>query len=339
MSHVTEYLHIPGLTDKSLANLDNSCNDIGLAWPHNDKSYNNNRHIWAAPMQIYSLRSKMLTVAISSDGAEMHSIKDAAGNEYLWQADSSVWGRHAPHLFPIVGRLQNDTLIYKGNKYPMSQHGFARDNVFALENHNDRECSLLLKDNEDTFKQYPFNFELRIHYSLDNNKLKIVYDIMNSGQEVLPCSVGAHPAFNWPLPGSPGRDQHSIVFSMKETCTMKRLDSGLIKSEAFSWPVRDQTLELEDSLFEDDAMILTEHQSRQVTLQSPGKAAVTVSFADFPHLGIWSKPAAGFVCIEPWQGHSDPLEFNGEFPDKPGVVHIAPGQSRQWEMAITITPA
>lgn len=290
-------------------------------------------------MQINSLHSDVLSVTIANQGAEIQSIKDAAGNEYLWQADPSVWGRHAPHLFPVVGRLQNDTLIYKGNDYPMSQHGFARDQIFSIESHSDHECSLLLQDNDDTLKHYPFHFELRIHYSLDHNTLNITYDVSNSGTEVLPCSIGAHPAFNWPLPGNSSREQHRLVFAMKEDCTINRLDSGLIRPDAFPSPVKDHSLELEDSLFEADAMIFTKHQSRQVSLQSASRAAITINFTDFPHLGIWSKPGAGFICIEPWQGHSDPLDFHGEFSDKPGIVHIAPGQTRRWQMAISVTPA
>ena len=177
---------------------------------------------------------------------------------------------------------------------------------------------------------------MRIHYRLNGNTLTIRYDIKNTCDTTLPCSIGAHPAFNWPQAGNNDKSSYHILFSENEPVPLRRLESGLLKQEQFPSPIDTNKLALKDTLFEDDALIFTEHQSRKLTLVADGACSITVDFEDFPHLGIWTKPGADFICIEPWQGHSDPVDFNGDFMDKPGVVHIEPGESRKWTMHITI---
>jgi len=285
-----------------------------------------------------TLKSDALTAVIHAQGAELHSLKTAEGDELIWQADPDYWARHAPHLFPIVGRLANDTLKHNGKSYSMTQHGFARDMLFEIEQSSDTECTFLLRDNETTLEKYPFHFEFRVHFLLNNNSLSISYQVTNTGDEVLPCSVGAHPAFNWPLPGNAGRDNHHIEFTETETCDINRLDAGLVKSDTFPWPwaTENNGFKLHDSLFEPDAMIFTEHYSREVTYTGEQGPAITVKFDDFPHLGIWSVPGAGFVCIEPWQGHSSAVDFEGDFSDKPGLVKIQPNENQSWTMDILV---
>jgi len=285
-----------------------------------------------------TLKSHSLTAVIHAQGAELHSLTTAEGNELIWQADSAYWGRHAPHLFPIVGRLANDTLKHSGKTYRMTQHGFARDMLFEIEQSSASKCTFLLRDNDTTLEKYPFHFEFRVHFSLQDDTLSITYQVNNSGDEVLPCSVGAHPAFNWPLPGNPNRDDHYIEFTETETCNINRLDNGLVKTDTFpwSWAAENNSFKLNDSLFEPDAMIFTEHYSREVTYSGEQGPRITVKFDDFPHLGIWSVPGAGFVCIEPWQGHSSPVDFDGEFSDKPGLVKIKPNQEQSWTMDIVV---
>ena len=289
-------------------------------------------------MDACTLTSTQLTATISPQGAELHSLKTANGDELIWQADPAFWARHAPHLFPIVGRLADDTLVHEGKGYSMGQHGFARDMCFEVEASSDSDCTLVLKDNEQTSEKFPFEFELRINFILLGNTLAITYTIRNPGDTALPCSIGAHPAFNWPIPGNDSRDAHSISFAETETCHVNRLDAGLLMSDGFPWPWLESNnlLQLDDSLFEPDAMIFTDHHSREVRYSGEHGPTIVVHFTDFPHLGIWSVPGAGFVCIEPWQGHSSPVDFKGEFSDKPGIVKIAPGAEQSWAMTIRI---
>lgn len=289
-------------------------------------------------MEHCTLKSPSLTAVIHAQGAELHSLKTADGKELIWQADPAFWGRHAPHLFPIVGRLANDTLKHKGQCYTMTQHGFARDMLFEIEHVSDTKCTFLLRNTPATLEKFPFHFEFRVHFSIDNETLKMSYQVINTGDEVLPCAVGAHPAFVWPLPGNTSRDHHRITFTETETCDINRLDAGLVKKETFPWPWSEENngFTLDDSMFEPDAMIFTEHSSRKVTYSGEQGPRIVVKFDDFPHLGIWSVPGAGFVCIEPWQGHSSPVDFDGEFSDKPGLVKLEPNETRKWEMMVSV---
>jgi galactose mutarotase-like enzyme len=287
-------------------------------------------------MAAISLESTQLLVSISEHGAEMHSLRSHEGDEYLWQADPAIWARHAPHLFPIVGRLNNDTLHHEGGIFVMGQHGFARDMAFSIDKVTAGYCKLSLQSNTSTREKYPFDFMLAVEYTLQASQLAIRYTVHNPGKDILPCSVGAHPAFKWPQPGNPDRQSCRILFEHDETAPVARLADGLLANTHADNPVQGNTLVLTDELFEDDAVIFTRHNSRQVRLEGTGSKPVTVSFADFPHLGIWSIPGAGFVCIEPWQGHADPAGYTGEFMDKPGVVKIAPGAARSWQMEIQV---
>jgi len=287
-------------------------------------------------MDAHTLTSDSLTAVVSADGAELHSLRTADGQELIWQADRVWWGRHAPHLFPIVGRLNDDRLTHHEQHYPMSQHGFARDMRFNFEDMDLHSANLLLKDTADTRAKYPFAFELRIRFNLVHNSLRITYTVKNPGTTPLPCSIGAHPAFNWPIAPNLSKDNHQIVFEEAEPAPISRLDKGLLKKDTTASPMQAEILPLADSLFEEDAIIFTQHESRQVRYTGPEGPSIRINFKDFPHLGIWTVPGAGFICIEPWQGHSSPVDFKGNFEQKPGIVNIPAGEERQWEMTITI---
>jgi len=289
-------------------------------------------------MDSCTLKGTSLTAVIHAKGAELHSLKTADGDELIWQADANYWGRHAPHLFPIVGRLANDTLKHNDKSYTMTQHGFARDMLFEIEKVTDSKCTFLLRNNETTLEKYPFHFEFRVHFAFHDDDLSITYQVINTGDEILPCSVGAHPAFVWPLPGNTSRDNHQIEFTETETCDINRLDAGLVKKDTFpwNWAENNNGFTLDDSLFEPDAMIFTEHYSREVTYSGEQGPSIVVQFDDFPHLGIWSVPGAEFVCIEPWQGYSSAVDFDGDFSDKEGLVKLDPNETRQWSMKIVI---
>jgi len=278
-------------------------------------------------MSINILENQDLRIQINSMGAEMQSFFDVKNNnECLWQADPNYWARRAPVLFPIVGRLANDELIHKNKKYPMTQHGFARDSEFTLIKETDTSIALSLTSNENTLKQYPFNFELVIEYHLDANKLTTTYIIRNPNKETLPASIGAHPAFNWPLKPSSDKNKHYIQFEKDETNKIRRLENGLLLQEKIENPIVQKKIHLTDTLFEHDALIFDKLKSREIVYSASNDLSITVRFEDFPHLGIWTKPGAPFICLEPWQGHSSPIDFDGEFSEKPGILLI-PAQS------------
>ncbi|MEW6352876.1 MAG: aldose 1-epimerase family protein [Pseudomonadota bacterium] len=287
-------------------------------------------------MTDYILRSPALSVKIASRGAELQSLQTAAGRELLWQADPAVWGRHAPHLFPIVGRLKNDTLRHAGKAYPLTNHGFARDLEFTCVEQSATQCTLLLSDSEQTRARYPFAFELFITHRLDGATLVITYRLRNPAAEPLYASIGAHPAFNWPLQDGAERTAHTITFAQDEPAPIRRIRDGLIVAERFATPVQGRVLRLRDVLFVDDVVLFDALHSRSLVYSAPGAPKIHLTFPGFPHLGIWTKPGAGFVCIEPWQGHASPEEFDGEFRDKPGVIGVAPRGEQSWQYGISV---
>jgi galactose mutarotase-like enzyme len=276
----------------------------------------------------HTLRSRGIEASVKAHGAELCSLKDADGVELIWQA-GAAWPRHAPLLFPIVGRLKNDELRHNGATYPMAQHGFARDQVFEWAERGDTFCSLLLRDSMATRVRYPFAFGLAVTYRLQQSALDVTLALTNAGDEMLPASVGAHPAFNWPLVDGIAKDSYRLTFSDEETMPVRRLKGGLIRAKAEPSPVKGKTLALSERLFDDDAIILDRLASRFVVYAADRGPSLEVSWNGFRQLGIWSKPGgAPFLCIEPWRGFASPVDFEGEFADKPGVMQIAPGASQ-----------
>jgi galactose mutarotase-like enzyme len=273
----------------------------------------------------HTLQSGGIEATIKAHGAELCSLKGAHGVELIWQA-GAAWPRHAPLLFPIVGRLKNDELRHRGQTYPMTQHGFARDQVFEWAERSAASCSLVLRDSAATRARYPFAFRLTVGYRLQAVDLHVTLEIANTGEEMLPASIGAHPAFNWPLREGVAKESYSLAFSDVEAEPVRRLKHGLMREKPEPTPVHGKVLALSERLFDDDAVILDQLASRSVRYAADTGPSLDVSWDGFRQLGIWSKPgSAGFLCIEPWRGFASPSNFYGEFADKPGVMHIAPG--------------
>ncbi|WP_395665805.1 aldose 1-epimerase family protein [Methylocella sp.] len=287
----------------------------------------------------HRLSSGALEAVVKADGAELISLKDASGLEYVWQAGPQ-WPRHAPVLFPIVGRLRDDSLVHEGQSYPMKQHGFARDmRFFWIEGGPPNSCRLMLRDNEATRAQFPFAFRLEISYALAGDSLRARYDVFNPGEDFLPASIGAHPAFNWPLEPGRAKDEYALLFDAEETAPVRRLEAGLMREAPEPCPVEGRVLNLRESLFAEDAVIFTEINSRSARYGAPGGRSVEIAWSGFPELGLWSKPGADFLCVEPWSGYASPANFDGPFYRKPGLSLIPPGAKRSAQMTIRLLPA
>ena len=264
-----------------------------------------------------------LSATIKAEGAELCSLCNAAGEEMLWQA-APIWPRHAPVLFPIVGRLKGDTLRHAGKIYRMTQHGFARDRRFAWLNRAATGCRLVLHEDAESRAVYPFAFRLEIAFTLDDDTLEQSFTVSNPGRTVLPASLGAHPGFIWPLAESKDKSTHVLEFARSETGPVRRLDQGLLRGEPEASPIG-STLHLDPALFASDAMILSEPVSRSVRYSAPGTAAIELSWQGFRQLGIWAREGGDFLCVEPWHGKASPVDFDGDFTDKPGLMLIPPG--------------
>jgi galactose mutarotase-like enzyme len=286
--------------------------------------------------QRHTLRSDEITATIAAHGAELCSLQNPQGLELLWQA-GPAWPRHAPLLFPIVGRLKNDQLRHRAKAYPMTQHGFARDLRFDWTERGPASCTLTLTDNAATRTRYPFAFRLSVTYTVNGSELKVALEITNTGNEMLPASIGAHPAFNWPLLPGLAKEAYELTFSSQEPSAVRRLKDGLLRAEPEPTPIRGKTLTLSETLFHEDAIILDRPASHLVRYAAARGPSIEIGWKGFRELGIWSKPAgAPFLCIEPWHGFASPLTFDGEFADKPGVMHIAAAATRSLDYRICL---
>jgi galactose mutarotase-like enzyme len=283
----------------------------------------------------YRIEADGLSATVQAAGAELVSLRDAGGREWLWQAGPE-WRRHAPVLFPIVGKLAGDRLRHAGRDYPLTQHGFARDRRFEWVDQAEDRCRLRLCDDADTREGFPFGFVLELDYLLAGGALSVTTRITNPDDAPLPCCVGAHPAFRWPLVEGIAKTDHALDFAQAETGASHRLTGGLL-GPAEPLPFDGRHLPLSPALFERDALILPRVNSRSVRFSAPGVPGLTMSWQGYGDLGLWSKPeGADFLCIEPWHGMASPAGWDGEFTEKPGAMILQPGESRDfvWEVRL-----
>lgn len=286
------------------------------------------------------IKNEQLTVEISAHGAELQSIKDNEGHEYLWQADANYWGRHSPILFPIVCGLWKETYRIQGKEYHLSRHGFARDTDFHLIARSKEQVVFALHDTPETLEVYPFHFNLAISYKLRGNTIHVVWHVENTDERTIYFQIGGHPAFNLPdlKPGEPmhGRlrfdsDDPIRLFGVVDGS----IDKGrheVVKTEDGIWSFTEES-------FREDAVIIDHSQLKKVELlNAQGEPVVAVSMKT-PAVGLWSPYGknAPFVCIEPWYGLHDWAEFDGEFKDKYLMNQLLPGASFMSEYTIQIS--
>ena len=286
-----------------------------------------------------AIENEDLKITADSDGAQLQSlIFKEDGKNYLWHGDSKYWGRRAPVLFPIVGRLKDDRYFYDEEEYKMTQHGFARDMEFELSESSDKHLLYTLNYNQQTLKIYPFKFKLEIKYELENNKLNISYRIFNEDQKELYYSIGAHPAFYWPFKEGEKKEDYYLEFEKEENAARYLLDDGLLNNQKEILLDKEKKLDLYPGLFKDDALVFKNISSNKVALKSKKSSReVELEFKDFPYLGIWSQSAeAPFICIEPWQGISDSTDSSGRLEEKEGINALKAGESDYFKHSIKI---
>lgn len=282
------------------------------------------------------LENDFLKVGIKAKGAELASVVHKKTNlEYIWGADPAFWGKSSPVLFPIVGTLKADAFRYGGKTYSLPRHGFARDHVFAVEHQQRDHATFLLKSSASMLERYPFQFELRLMYSLEENNLRVTYDVRNTGDGIQYFSIGGHPAFNVPLVDGARYEDYFLEFEKKETAGRWPLDAGLVRTEPTPLLNDSNILPLTRSLFSEDAVVLKHLQSTKVSLKSHiDRHGLDFSFGGFPFLGIWAAPNANFVCIEPWCGIADAVNHNQDFTTKEGIETIGAGMTwtKMWSV-------
>ena len=284
-----------------------------------------------------SLRSRNLSAEINPLGAQLSVLRDETGRDLLWDGDPSVWNGRSPLLFPIVGTLVGGKYRLGSTTYDLPRHGFARGKLFDIVASGPAAATFRLTADDASLRVYPFQFELEVRYALDGPTLSVTASVRNAGDEEMPASFGYHPAFRWPLPFGQARSSHFIEFASDEPAPIRRLNAaGLVTAQRHPSPIDHRRLALTDALFQDDVIIFDEIRSRSVTYGADAGPRILIQFADAPYLGLWTKPQANFICIEPWRGMADFAGFSGDFRTKTGVFMVAPGAAMPTVLAITL---
>ena len=278
----------------------------------------------------YKLKNDVLEISVSAKGAELTSIKDDKGKEYLWQGDERYWNRQSPILFPFIGRLKNREFIYEGKTYPMMQHGFARDIEFNCIEEKKDEIWFEITDNEETYGLYPFKFSLKIGYRLVGNELEVLWEVKNTDNKTMYFNIGAHPGFNCPIDGEADKVGYFLEFNSNGNPKYYGSDagSGLRLSKLNELKLENGRSTVTKEYFDETTYIFEDKQISEVSIVKPnGEKYVTVKF-DMPVLAIWSmeKMNAPFICLEPWIGRCDRIEFNGELVDRECNIVLNAGE-------------
>ncbi|WP_167628051.1 aldose 1-epimerase family protein [Listeria valentina] len=274
------------------------------------------------------LENEALLVELTEQGAELTKIYHKKTElDYLWDADQAFWGRHAPILFPTVGRLVDDTYYVDGEAFHLTQHGFARDKVFTVVKLVENQVVLELLADDKSKIIYPFSFRLRVTYTLLDDQIRVEYQVENTDNRRIYFSIGAHPAFNVPLTEGTKFEDYYLDFGQKEKLDTLLLEgpyrSGELKALSTE---KTDTLDLDYSLFENDALIFEGLSGNEIAIRSKKHPHfVKVSFPHFPFVGIWTPGNdAPFLCIEPWFGIADGVGNSVELRDKAGIEQLDP---------------
>ncbi len=291
--------------------------------------------------KLYRLENDYLRLDISPQASEWHTLIDKrTGIDYAYKGDPAWWTGRNPTLFPFVGKLNGGKFTYQSQDYPHSNHGFARTSTFSVINAAPDHSSIQLafQDSDDTRRIYPFHFTLTNSYAITANRLQVTTNVCNQGDRPLPCTLGAHPAFALHLDTGTSLGDYQLIFDGQQEFTKRRLmnPDGSWQKEFVTWdPPRlsDQTdgrthISLDEHMFDQDVVALWDLQSASVTLQGKNPAErVKLHRGNSKILGIWAKPGAPFICLEPWLGYGDLEGWSGEIMTRPETAIVQPGQN------------
>ena len=270
---------------------------------------------------IHYIENDYIKVGVKEFGAEIASIISKKSNfEFLWQGNPDIWSGQSPILFPIIGRLLNDSYTLDGKDYILQKHGFARKLPWALKSKNADSMSFILSENEETLKSYPYSFDLIVTYSIDENKLTVSHDVINKNKADMYFSLGAHPAFNCEI-------GDTLVFDEEENLDTIKIDLVHSLRLPDTYPVlrNEKVITVTKDVFNEDALILKGVKSKNISLISQSSARkINFNLGNAPYLGIWAKPGAPYVCIEPWYGVNDSNEKKADFSQKDDIQKLAP---------------
>ena len=269
-----------------------------------------------------TISNDTISATIKTFGAELVQLSKGTQN-YIWAVDETYWNKTSPILFPIVGRLKNDTYNLNGKEFSLPRHGFARDYEFEIVDQTSKSVTFQLSSNAHTLEKYPFHFDFLYRYEIQDNGLKISFEIINKNEVEMPFSVGAHPAFLL----QKTIESYQLQFEKDELLTTHHLQNDLFNGETSVIESEKGQVLLKDDLFENDALVFKHLESKTVALCENGKTILRLHFEGFPYLGIWKKMNAPFICLEPWLGLADSHTHNGSIFEKEGISILQPNSS------------
>lgn len=289
---------------------------------------------------IYSLENSTVKITASTHGGEMHSLTSKEqGTEYLWNGNPEYWKYHAPTLFPIIGKLMDSKYMVDGQVYELPAHGLARTSEFKLLAMSNEFIAFELKYSEDSLKVYPYKFSLQIAYTLQENSVKVTYTVVNLDDKDIHFSVGAHPAFMCPIEKDESLEDCYLEFNKNETISAMGVNKDVYLSrKPIEFFNNENILPLSKELFKNGLIMFNDLKSNKVTIKSrKNKKSLSVEFDEFPYLCLWApETGAPFLCIEPWFGHPEYEDFNGEFKDREGTVSLRVGEKFSHSYKISI---
>lgn len=280
---------------------------------------------------IYSIENNDFYLAVKEMGAELTSFKSKkTGIEYIWDGNTDIWYGQSPILFPIIGRLLDDKYRYNGTEYSMAKHGIVRKKPFKFEKKTENSLVFCQSSDEDSLKSYPFEFDLFVEFKLTDNGLSVTHTVFNKDNKTMYYSFGAHPAFNCKI-------GDYLEFSENEELLTERIDhESILIEEKFPINIDGKKLTITKDLFNDDALILSEYKSEYVTLKSEEHNRIIKFNFDSPLLGIWAKPGAPYVCIEPWWGVNDNYDKKADISEKRAIMTLEANSSKAFNWNIEI---
>ncbi len=290
---------------------------------------------------MHILQNNQLKIAVKNAGAELCEISSVKHNtQFMWDANPNIWAGYAPNLFPIIGGLKNGKYIYENKTYSLPKHGFIRNNEnIKLHEKTDNSLTLMLSSDKNTLKNYPFKFEFYITYKLVGNTIEIIHTIKNCDDTVMYFSLGGHPALKCPIFENENYNDYTLEFNHIENSEtyLVNMDNGLIKSETKPVFNNSNTIALAYHLFNRDALIFKDLKSDKVILKSKTYGdIISVTYTDFPYLGIWAQSNGHYVCIEPWLGIGDNENTNQDFKTKEGILTLNAGKTFKASYSIEV---
>ena len=235
---------------------------------------------------IYTISNEYLAIKIDSIGAELKSIK-SNNVEYLWQGSNSSWKRTSPILFPIVGALNNDKYTVNSTEFTLTQHGFARDMEFSVVEESSTKILLKTSWNNQTYKLFPYKFQLILGYELLENSIKVIYQVTNTDTNSILFSIGAHPGFNCPIDNSLDFSDYKLTLNNNENSYRRFKNDKVITGEKGKFFNNNNSIDLKHSLFKQGALIFDDLNSTEITLESnKDRKKVTMNFEGFPYFGV-----------------------------------------------------